>query len=68
MSARHLPLQGESGKRAEAGVVALAGKGLIRLQLRTPLHPRGELRDEQGRRPYAHPFFWAGFVLIGEAG
>lgn len=22
-------------------------------------------RDRDGRRPFAHPFFWAGFVLIG---
>jgi CHAT domain-containing protein len=25
-------------------------------------------RDEAGRQPYAGPFYWAGFVLIGDAG
>ncbi len=25
-------------------------------------------RDDAGRRPYAHPFFWAGFVLMGDPG
>ncbi len=24
-----------------------------------------EWRDADGRRPYAHPFYWAGFVLMG---
>lgn len=24
-----------------------------------------EYRDERGERPYEHPFYWAGFVLIG---
>ena len=23
-------------------------------------------RDENGNAPYAHPYFWAGFVLIGD--
>jgi CHAT domain-containing protein len=26
-----------------------------------------EWRDPSGRQPYAHPYYWAGFVLIGEA-
>jgi CHAT domain-containing protein len=26
-----------------------------------------EWEDTDGSRPYAHPFYWAGFVLIGEA-
>ncbi len=25
-----------------------------------------EWRDADGARPFAHPFFWAGFILIGE--
>jgi CHAT domain-containing protein len=25
-----------------------------------------EWRDEVGRQPYRHPYYWAGFVLIGE--
>jgi CHAT domain-containing protein len=24
--------------------------------------------DAEGTRPYAHPYFWAGFVLIGDRG
>jgi CHAT domain-containing protein/tetratricopeptide (TPR) repeat protein len=26
-----------------------------------------EWQDGNGNRPYAHPFFWAGFILIGDA-
>jgi CHAT domain-containing protein len=26
-----------------------------------------EWKDARGHRPYAHPFFWAGFVLMGSA-
>lgn len=26
-----------------------------------------EWQDRDGRQPYAHPYYWAGFVLIGEA-
>jgi CHAT domain-containing protein/Flp pilus assembly protein TadD len=26
-----------------------------------------EWKDDRGHRPYAHPFFWAGFVLMGSA-
>jgi CHAT domain-containing protein/tetratricopeptide (TPR) repeat protein len=26
-----------------------------------------EWRDQDGKRPYAHPFYWAGFILMGGA-
>jgi CHAT domain-containing protein/Tfp pilus assembly protein PilF len=26
-----------------------------------------EWRDQAGRQPYAHPYYWAGFILIGES-
>jgi len=26
------------------------------------------LKDEDGIKPYAHPFFWSAFILIGDGG
>jgi CHAT domain-containing protein len=26
------------------------------------------LQDAEGRRPFRHPAYWAGFVLLGDAG
>ncbi len=55
--------RGGGARRAPTGKVAATAKVEALRQAKRALR---DFRDASGAQPFAHPYYWAGFVLIGE--
>jgi CHAT domain-containing protein len=61
-------LSREAALALAGGLVAGEVRGTVKKLGPPEKKPTGRVKLPDGERPFAHPSFWAAFVLVGEAG